>query len=128
MVKAETGSGSPVLEEAARELEAAGRSHSLIAAMWTVASQRSASLSCRVATARSRLSRLMPHSTAWRALYSSGPEAGGRPPHGPCSCRCGPGRESNRDGRSDAVTACHLRLPPRLAQFRNRPSYAGVLQ
>jgi hypothetical protein len=26
-----------------------------------------------------------------------------------------------------AVTACHLRLPPRLAQFRNRPSYAGVL-
>ena len=27
-----------------------------------------------------------------------------------------------------AVTACHARLPPRLAQFGNRPSYAGVLQ
>jgi transposase len=26
-----------------------------------------------------------------------------------------------------AVTACHLRLPPGLAQFRNRRSYAGVL-
>ena len=31
-------------------------------------------------TARLRLSRLIPHSTAWRALYSSGSNAGGRPP------------------------------------------------
>jgi len=36
---------------------------------------RWASLSCRLATARLRLSRLMPHSTAWR-LYGSRVEGG----------------------------------------------------
>lgn len=46
----------------------AGHSHSLIAAMRTVASKRTASLSNRMTTARLRFSRLMPHSTACLAL------------------------------------------------------------
>jgi DDE domain len=45
-----------------------GYSHSLMAVMWRVASYRTASLSYRVATARLRLRRLIPHSTAWRCL------------------------------------------------------------
>jgi len=36
----------------------------------------------------------MPHSTAWRCLYSSGSNAGGRPRRGPASCGGGPGRPS----------------------------------
>lgn len=39
-----------------------------IAAIRTVASKRTASLSNRVATTRLRLSRLIPHSNAYRAL------------------------------------------------------------
>lgn len=46
----------------------ASHSHSPMAAIRTVASKRTASLSNRVATARLRLSRLIPHSTACRAL------------------------------------------------------------
>jgi hypothetical protein len=46
----------------------------------------------------------------------------GHPAHDPrCAVRLQP------PPITAAVTACHLRLPPRLAQFRNRPSYAGVL-
>lgn len=67
----------------------AGQGRSSMAATRTVASERTASMSYVLATARCHLRRLMPHPTA---LQSPGSNFGGLRPSSRASCGCGLGR------------------------------------